>query len=42
MNGLNLIFPIVTSMYILMDIHFPVSPSRVECLKAQLLDRRYS
>jgi len=26
MNGLNLFFPIVTSMYILMDIHPPVSP----------------
>ena len=30
MNGLNLIFPIVISMYILMDIHLPVSPSRVD------------
>jgi len=30
------------SMYILMDIHPPVSPSCVESLKAQFLDRCYS
>jgi len=42
MNGLNLIFPIVTSMYISMDIHPPVYPSRMESLKAQFLDRCYS
>jgi len=42
MNGLNLIFPIDTSMYILMDIHPPVFPPRVESRKAQFLDRCYS
>jgi len=37
MNGLNLIFPIVISMYILMDIHLPVSPSRVESPQGSIL-----
>ena len=43
MNGLNLIFSIVISMYILMDIHLPVShhvwsPSRLNSWTVVILN----